>query len=484
MVMQRIAFLAMLVAVWLICFPHTLLHIEENSYWIDAPDMTSIIYQWPAEWSAIFSCYLGQFFQYRFWGALILGILPLLTLLAADVILWRLFRQRALLWLSFIPATWTALCQTGDSTLEPSIRIAVLMWMVAIIVLIVTFRSSLYSIKKPFRWMYRANALLPYLGIMTVAGILITDTSRRSTEFTNHIEHLTAEHQWDRVYELTYPKRYDLDDNLMSYSLLALSEKGLLPQQLFSYPVRGLENVFTSAENFRFNSFFCHELGLPNEAIRYAFEEGQYMPAGASFGTLRRMVDWILEKGDDPELANYYLNLLSHSSCHKQFIAARRIYMVQNQPKPIKHKPEYVGSPSFLHEAAVVFDRDPYNERARDYLLCGMLLTGNIDAFFTLFENIYVQTEDQPIPTHYMEALVELAASHPQIATSYTLPANMQQRYNNFCTLLQQPRGNKRALEQFKDTYWAYQLRQSGNHAQQAEAALITAPVIGAEFGY
>lgn len=431
----RAVFFMALMAVWYVRFPNFLRSVEERAFWTDAPDMTHTMYHWPADAVEITCQYFAQYFDSRLLGAALMALWPLLIVLAIDTIFFCVRKH------------WQ---KARHTTVQKS---------------------------------YHAILAL----VMLLAGVLVaTSTTLLQHEQNARIEHMAADRQWDRLLAETYPLRHELDDSQMAYSLLALSMQGKFAEQLFHYPIKGLDNIFAHSSNFRFNSFFCHELHLPNEAIRYAFEEGQYMPAGASFGTMRRMVDWLLEKGDDPELAEFYLNLLSHSSRHKSFVATRRILLHQTQLGRPKSEPEFVGSPSFLYEAALVLEREPDNLRARDYLLCGLLVLGNTDAFYDIFQRTFVETNEAAIPTHYLEALLVLKDSHPEIGSSYDIPIKLEGDYRTFVNLVAQgANGKQQAIRQYPNTYWAYLLRKSQEGKKpQAEPIVIDAPgIIGPEFG-
>lgn len=482
-IMQRTIFFIVLMTLWYTCYPQILQSIEENAFWIDAPDMYNVLYNLPSDWAAIASHYLAQFFIERFFGACIMALLPLIVLLSADVMIWQLFRNRRLQCLAFIPGVATALLFMHNGMLTQSIQAAVIAAILAIVVLLCTIRHPLHKVTYFSRWYLVTTNVTPYILIAVMAIAIKTDKQLQGREYTATIEHLAADRNWDKLLEMTYPQRNSLDDNLTAYSLLALSQKGQLAEKLFHYRVKGLDNIFMHSKNYRFNSFFCHELGLPNEAIRYAFEEGQYMPAGASLGTIRRMVDWLIEKGDDPELVDYYLNILDHTSCHSRYVNARRVYLAQQTPKPKEQKPEFVGSPSFIYEAALVSERDPLNTRSRDYLLCAMLLLGNNEAFYDLFQHTYVQMDDEQIPTHYYEALLVLRQYHPNIDQSYNIPLKIEQDYRNFCELRSHgDNGRKMALSRYPDTYWAYRLRKKMLNDHDG-ITYEKASVIGVEFG-
>lgn len=465
--LQRAAFFAALFGVWSLCYPDLITTYEEQAFWTDAPDLTHVMYSWPADWAPLASHYLAQFFARPLLGATILALLPLIVLLSADVVVWGLTHRRPLLCLSFLPAAAVALVCLRQPMLTLLLQCAAVALILALGAAWFALRKSKSSPAPLPAYLRITAAAAPYIITAAMCIWAATDGRQRSRQFTAHIEHLAERRQWAELLSLTYPERKSLDANLLSYSLLALSEQGQLGNKLFHYPVEGLESIFAHDRNFRFNSYFCHELQLPNEAIRYAFEESQYMPAGASFGTMRRMVDWILEKGDDPELAEFYLNILSHSTCHDAFIATRRLFMGQKPLKQREVEPEFVGSPSFLYEAALVLEREPDNQRARDYLLCGLLLTGNTEAFYDVFQRIYVETNDAHIPDHYYEALLALEKTHPEIDSSYNIPVSIEAAYRNFRSLAAKGEGGKaQAMKLYPHTYWAYLLRHAKTQQQ------------------
>lgn len=486
-IMQRAIFFIALMLLWYVCYPNVLRSMEETAFWTDAPDMCNVMYHWPADWAKILSNYLAQYFIIPFWGASLMALLPLVVLLCADVVIWQLFRCRRLQCFAFIPGVVVAGLFVADGTLSRMLTVDLIAVVCALIVTICTLWRPLYRVTFNSKFWLTVTNLTPYILLIIMCLAVKTDNVLHSREFTQKIEHMAADSQWKDLFDLTYAERQKLDDNQTAYALLAASKVGELPNRLFHYNVKGLENIFAHNKNFRFNSFFCHELGLPNEAVRYAFEEGQYMPAGASFGTMRRMVDWLLEKGDDPQMVQFYMNILSHSSCHQNFIKTRSIFMNQEAMIKDEYEPEFVGSPSFLYESALTIERDPKNTRARDYLLCGMLLMGNNDAFMDLFERLYVETNDTRIPLHYLEALAMLQKTHPGIESSYNLPVKLVTNYQDFLSLASQgEQGKQRALKKYYDTYWAYLLRRDMASKQKAELVeeLPTTTPIGPEFGY
>lgn len=478
-IMQRAIFFIVLMMLWYVCFPNILLSMEENAFWTDAPDMTNVMYHLPADWAEIASNYLAQYFSIAFIGACVMAVLPTIVLLATDVIVWQLFRNRRLQCLSFIPAFVVAIMFMGDGMLTRYIQAAAIAMLIAAVLFLCTIKRWVFRFEFHSRPFLLLTNILPYVLIVIMAVVMMTSSGQKEREFNSHIEHLTQNRAWDELFDATYPVRNELNDNQMAYSLLALSQKGLMGERLFHYPIKGLENIFAHSKNFRFNSYFCHELGFPNEAIRYAFEEGQYMPSAASFGTMRRMVDWLIEKGDDPELVDFYLNLLQHSSCHDNFIQSRRVQMLQPVQEARHFEPEFVGSPSFLYEASLKLEQEPTNTIARDYLLCGMLVLGNVEAFYKLLNDTYVQTDDEKIPTHYLEALAMLSKAHPEIPSTYQLPNKVRMEYQRYAEMM--TKNPVVAKKEYSSTYWAYYTKLKETSGTQIK--IIDSNLMGGEFG-
>jgi hypothetical protein len=350
----RVMFFMALLLVWALCYPCTIAHFEDVAFYADTADCRAIQYQLPRDWLGFVGGYLSQFYFYILAGAAIQSLVPLLVMLIADWALWHVTRCVRALMLSLLPALAVAMMQTGRYSLSHSLGMLVGAAVVAAFIVMMPYRLwhrllPVHPSSSVRRWMVAAALL----AIVAMAVVMCVNRDRRSFEYDAQMERWAAGHEWSKMLDTSYPRRYQLNDMQMAYSLLALSERHRLADKLFTYPVMGVENLFYPNDNnpvqCRFNSFFCASLGLPNEAVRYAFEEGQGEAAGVSFGSTRRMVDWLLQRGGDMRQAAFALGLLARTSCNGDFVKTRRMFLSaarRRQPRRVF----FVGSESFVLE--------------------------------------------------------------------------------------------------------------------------------------
>lgn len=466
---SRLVFALALLLIWRCLYPATLTHIEEVAFFACTPDYLHIQFQLPKDGFNVLGNFLSQFYQYPLGGALIQMLMVVIVLLSADILIWRLKHRADLLWISFIPAGLLALQQSGRVDVAYSLRWDVIAIVVAIVALILPFGKLKDESKKQISKNAKlANIILTSAAVVAVVCCLSFSPERKDYELSMKVEKWAGENKWSNILDTTYPKRYQLNRVEMAYSLLALSERGRLASKLFTYPVKGVEDLYNPEDNnpvqCRFNSFFCWNIGLPNEAIRYAFEEGQGEEAGISFGSTRRMVDWIQDRGGDQRQAAYYLNLLSHSTCNGTFVKTRRMRL--GMASDINEKKDsvwFVPSKSLVLTAAKLYEQDPGNKKALDYLLCGLLLQRQPEEFLATFQQYYTQQEGQALPRHYEEALVMLISKYPQIEVQYDLSGETLDNYKRFLKLFKQG-GKAAVLKNYSETYWGYLLRTDAAH--------------------
>lgn len=461
---SRIVFAVLLLLIWRCLYPATLTHVEDVAFFACIPDYLHIQFQLPRETLNVVGNFLSQFYQSPLSGALIQMLMVVIVLVSTDIIVWRLKHRTDLLWISFIPASLLALQQSGRVDVAYSLRWDVVAIIVAIAALIIPFGKLRGNEKTGIsKKANLANIILTSVAIIVVGCCLSFSHQRQDYELSMKLEKWAGENKWSNILDTTYPKRYQLNRVEMAYSLLALSERGRLPSKLFSYPVNGIEDLYNPEDNnpvqCRFNSFFCWNIGLPNEAIRYAFEEGQGEEAGISFGSTRRMVDWLQDRGVDQRQVAYYLNLLSHSTCNDDFVKTRRMRLgmtLDNKEK--KDSVWFVPSKSLVLTAAKLYEQDPGNKKALDYLLCGLLLMRMPEEFLATFQQYYTQQEGQQLPRHYEEALVMLISKYPQIEVQYDISGETLDNYKRFIKLFKQG-GKAAVMKSYGETYWGYLLR-------------------------
>lgn len=461
----RMTFYIAMLLVWHFVYPCTLAHIEDVAFYAGISDISHIQFQLPGGWLHIIGNYIAQFYMFPWVGAAIQAAFSLCALLLVDAILWHITHRINCLLFSFVPAILLLSEQNGRNSLTYILNILLFLTIVTIIMLVISRRWWLRLLNtkdgKPwniFSWCVSAVA------IIGSCLLLICNNDRKNFEYNMQLEQWAADHEWSKILDTSYPKRYKLNNMQLSYSLLALSERGRLADKLFTYPVKGIEDLYNPTDNnpvqCRFNSFFCSAIGLPNEAIRYAFEEGQGEEAGISFGSTRRMVDWLIERGGDMRQVDFYLNLLQHSTCQQTFVKTRKIALM-GAPKRTPKQVFFVGG-GFVVDAYMLYQMDPANKKALDYMLCGLLLMEKPEEFYASFSQLWNQSRNQFIPRHYEEALVMLARKYPAINVEYDISAETINNYHRFLELLNSGKyGKKKALAAYGETYWGYVLKKS-----------------------
>ena len=403
---------------------------------------------------------MAQFYQYPWAGAALQALFVLLVLWACDVILYRLLGSRKWLWLSLIPAYIFAIQQTEKVGVDFSITWAILAWILAVISLLIR-RHPVVPVRQTGnrRLLGICEYLVPSVCILLIVHHLLYNPERLYFEKMQRIEHAAMSHQWDAILKEIPDDIGEIREVQFRYFLLALSEKELLGERLFHFPIKSEKDFLFDTQGsvpYRFNSLFYWNLGLPNEAIRFTFQENQ---AGASsdmtFATMRRLVDWYMQKGDRRQ-AEFYLNILSHSTCHKKFIKTRNIFLQQTVIPEIPHRVFYINAKLSV-TALYLLELDSTDQRALNYLLCCLLLDKELNSFYNMFQTYWPQ--GKPVPTHYAEALLMLIDKHPDILSRYTISERKQAEYKEYVGLLQKgPSGLGRIETKYRNTFWRYML--------------------------
>jgi len=274
------------------------------------------------------------------------------------------------------------------------------------------------------------------------------------------IQRHAEEQQWDQVLQTIHTCNIS-EAYYHPYLMLALSEKGILPEQLFHYPVQSADRIYFPANELdgaNFNSLFAYSLGLKHEALHQLAQANAMSPQGLSFSRLRRMIDWQTEFGNLP-LAQKYMDILQTSTCHKQWIKERtkRLSTSLTTFKEA-YKEDFIidaSSPLILLTQAV--KADTTNRKALDYLLCGVLLSKDLKGFYNLFQQYFPHSET--IPVHYQEALlvVDLMFPHLEATRNYPVSPICRQAFEDFGVLMSQRPNTDHVLRQkYGNTYWYY----------------------------
>ena len=96
---------------------------------------------------------------------------------------------------------------------------------------------------------------------------------------------MRKEQQWDRVLQTIHTSNSS-EAYYHPYLMLALNEKGILPEQLFHYPVQSADRIYFPANELggaNFNSLFAYALGLKHEALHQLAQANAMSPQRSFF---------------------------------------------------------------------------------------------------------------------------------------------------------------------------------------------------------
>ena len=231
----------------------------------------------------------------------------------------------------------------------------------------------------------------------------------REDERWARVEYGARAKQWDKVIAAATPEAAEKDRVLIPYALLAYSEMGTLPDNLFRYPVSGPEDLDLESEITRHGFFFAQinaeSLGCTNEAIHYAFQTACTTPHGMSLGTLRQLIKYNLASGNR-DMARKYCDILEKNPMNAASARAFRRY-AESLPEHGKLDPGPSETASIVTHNAyqtlrAMAKEGLFDEAAADRLRCLLLLQRDLRNFpgtFAPDENL------AKLPACYQQAL-------------------------------------------------------------------------------
>ncbi len=242
-------------------------------------------------------------------------------------------------------------------------------------------------------------------------------------------------------------------------AMLAEAKLGTLPDNLFSYPINNPEQFCPRFDNKPYAADFCRifyrELGIYDEAFHQAFEYGMKVTpeSGFCFSSLRHMTEYAVKKGDC-KLAEKYLSLLNGSSCHSDFIAQQRDLLKGSSPaKDSLRSDDFIRASLFNSEMAHQLDYNSKNRMVSDYLLCGLLLTKNLEIFKTILIDLADNYKDAMLPRAYAEAAAMINHLRPGIFDGVVkYSPDYDRQFEQFMALHNSGQDDSA----FKGTFWYY----------------------------
>ena len=454
-------------AVWFFGYRYFLIWLEGYSYFSTLPDFASLYKGIPEGLPGYIGAFLHQFYKWPAVGAAIQAFFAVWPTVCIGLIIIRLFKEPArLLWIAFIIVPVFAYRQFWDMLLCKS----VLYSLVATVVMLVGLGVTL--IKKPqlsLPKLMTAKLLNPI--VMTVTLLLslyflvVLDRGNKDQEKMARLEYLGENKDWNEILNTVTVKDAWESDIMRRYAMLALSETGQLADHAFRYGLKGAADfLFYDNVNplcLNFNALFYECAGMHNATIMHSYQLGVQTVPGIGFDALRRLADTYI-KLKDYTLAKKYVDILSHSTCHKSWVKERlpKLEAIKDEQPEYVHDEYKAKISSFSHTISSMVDRNPENRKYADLLLCSLLADEEGDKFRDLFRYIaqWQYPAGTPIPRLYEEALILISMVDPAALEGFAISENTRSRFADYVALMNAGRGNQ-ALKKYAGTYWEYSYR-------------------------
>lgn len=460
-----VIYVVFLWAAWYFCYRHYLIWLEGFSFFSNIPDFTEIHLLLPQELFRYVGAFLLQFYAHPVAGAAIQAVMPVISALCIWAVLKRMFKDAdGLMWIAFLPVPFMVSCQMSDMTLLRSVAIlsAVSLLLMAVFLVTAVFGKPLTRLPGFLRNRYLSLVMLLVSLIASISIITRYGSLSGYHEQVARLEYLGEQGEWDRILEEVSYQDAMKNEYCRKYALLALSQTGRLPDYAFRYGLSSSQDFLFQGQQepfcLGFNVLFYRSIGMNNPAVYNSYQQAVQSLPGLSFDVVRGLADIYLEQ-KDYTLAKKYMDILSHSTCHGRWLR-ERIPMLES----IKDsEPEYKcsGEPfvmeSFLPDISSMVDRNKYNQKFADYLLCGVLADKDGNAFYNIF-NIIAMTlypDGKNIPRLYQEALLLIASKEPSLLDRYVIDEEVWKRFTDFTEMMSKGKVAQ-AKRKYADTYWSY----------------------------
>lgn len=447
---------------WLLAYRNTIWWMEGMSFFSTLPDFSRLQARLPEGLVGYVAAYVLQFYRWAVAGALLQTLFAWIVMACADIVVWRVWHRADRAWLAFVPVgVFVALqcryCDGAGLILWSGAAIAA-----ALVAVCLTRRVGDGGI--PQGRAVRAAAL-PLLLLAAGCAVSLSLPVNRAGERLHRIERLAEDGRWGRILEIVTPEVSAEDPVCRRYALLALAEKGELPEKVFRYGITEANDFYfagrTDHVGCNFNAMFARSLGLDNEVVHQSFQMNSISPLGFSFLSMRRITEAFLREGNLP-LAEKYMRILLHSTCHREWVESRTWLISDIMENGEEHEDDHIltgatNDQSLLVNMATLYDRRPGSRMCVDILLCGMLAWRQMDKFEMLFPRIYASAyrNQDVLPRYYEEALLVLSRKNPDLLKRYGVSRFRAEAFGKFTDLMAAGRYDE-ARAAYPDSFWSY----------------------------
>lgn len=489
LLIQSVLLLPVVFIFWIVAYPETLQWMEEYSFFSTLPDFTHLQVRLPGDALRYVGAFVLQFYRWTWVAAAIQTLFAWVVMACSSWVLWRLLRIERLQWMAFIPVAAFLARQCTYRDLEWSLIWVLVMVLLAVVAKFFVRRplkfAQKYSSPAPSEVKGRKmaepakqkigfkavlfNAVLPLALMGTGCYLSYTDLDCAFRERMHQVEHLAEEQKWEEILEIVTPEVAANDGARKRYAILALLETDMLANRAFEYGVTTPDDFYFMERNefigIYYNALLYNSLGVDDEVIHLMYLLNEHSRLGFSFRSLRTMADAYLRKGDHI-LAEKYLTILSHTTCHGGWLKPRweQLAALKANPVPRPTEPSDVsigahglqGEAQLLSEMHRLLQAYPTNKKMLDVLLCGLLLVCDIENFGEYFDKYAPKAyAGHKMPAYYEEALILYSYIDKTIYERFPV---RQSRLNDFQRFSQYMNSGQKAnaRRSAPNSFWAY----------------------------
>ena len=446
---------------WFFIFPDYLRWLESISFFSTLPDFTILHLHLPDDIFRYCGAFLLQFYAYPAAAAAIQAAFPLLCVLCLQFIIRRIFEDSEnLCRIAFVALPLFVYLLADDTSLA---RSCVFLTGFAAAAIAVYLLSLTVKIRVPAPRLLRNRWLAMALPLVTAAVsvyFIYDGPVDRDYEEVCRLEYLGYRGDWDEILEIVSPKDAARNELKRKYALLALSETGRLTESALEYGLSGSDDfLFTDPKTlftFNFNMLFYRSLGMANPVVLMAYQQETLSYAGLNFGAVRMLADTYL-RVKDYDLAKRYIDILSHSTCHRRWLKERlpELEAIKGAESEYDAMGDRFSLQTFAADMWAMLSRYPDNNKYADYYFCGALAEKDGNRFYKAFRLIAPELypDGNNIPRLYQEALCPIVSQG--MSVEYRIEDDVWNSFLGFNDCLRKGRPSE-AKKRYAGTYWNY----------------------------
>lgn len=305
------------------------------------------------------------------------------------------------------------------------------------------------------------------------SGFYLPDAYDVQNRMTDQLSYLSRRQNQEIIIQMHSGKKIPSAAN-RNYLNMALAQKGALGNRLFYFDQSGPQSLLVSYNRTYQMSVLLSDIhfiiGDISLSESYAMEGLILARRGGSPRMLQRLIQISLIR-EEWQLAEKYLSILKKMPLYKKWAIRYENYIrhPENRNNDPELKDKYMPAPEkdelfcLLDPNTIWNDHltdEPANRKAYEYIGCSLLLAKKND----LFKEFLLQTADlpvsRPLPLHFQEAALMIAAAYPEILNAIPIEPSIMQRYADYIRLAgqiqNQPDGVTNLYRQYGNTYWFY----------------------------